>query len=454
MAAAFDNSSRSWWSMAKAHNDGAPEYHSEKPKPKSKSLHSLFGRKSKKHCPTLAIEDPPLPIQPVPSEYAQSFNNRPLSKSVSSTRSRNDSLEPRTPSDFHHNHNIARHSLLTLSDTDPFASGRSVGIASPQLPSDPTRLSAYSNTSSTEQHQRKNVESVPFQRASYASSSYSQNHAPESPVPLSPVPPIANGFHGKLLTKRSDTALNGNRARQPSSSISSGTASGISSNMPSRPPTRPRGLTDIGAAQKSGFFVDKQSSASSLTTSSAKSSDSRPPPTRPPSSRRPSNASSGSRVPPVSSPRVVIRQASIQGLSQPAPPPTQRLPAPPAHSHAGNDILEMSSSKLRRERSNSTLGSKISFASVLSTEVLPSPPPVATHIRPRRVSDRSVFKPGVSDIDKTNTVDRKPSFSPLTPPMTLKKALSHQSLIKRGSPFLHSLIVHHPHLTTARPGSE
>ncbi|KAJ3540322.1 hypothetical protein NMY22_g4344 [Coprinellus aureogranulatus] len=299
MASTLDNSSKPWWSM-KANSAPGPEYASEKPKLKSKSLNSLFGRKFKKQSPSLAIPDPPLPMQSIPPEETQSFTSRPPSKSVSSTRSRPDSLEPRTPSDFHHNSH--RHSLLTLSDTDPFASPRNISIvSSPHLPSDPTRLSAYSNASSSgaaEQPYTKNNEGQP--RTSYASSSYShQAGSSESPVPsvLAPTLPPTR----KLLMKRSDGALNGNKGQLPSPQHAaiSGTASGaMGSNVPSsRPLTRPRGLTDNGATQKSGFFVDRlqptiSGSYSTNPVTSEQSSSSRPP-----SSRRPSNASS-TRSPP------------------------------------------------------------------------------------------------------------------------------------------------------------
>ncbi|KAJ2914287.1 hypothetical protein MD484_g6132, partial [Candolleomyces efflorescens] len=211
MAAAFDSSgSRSWWPMARSQSGPATGYIPEKPKAKSKAktLNALFGLKSKKN-PSVAIQDPPLPIQPVPPEHIpQSFANRPPSKSVSSVISRADSLGPRTPSDFQPlDRSNARQSLLTLSDTDPFASSRSIGtVSSPYQPTDPTRLSAYSNTSSNDHIHRKNVDLAFQQRTSYgSSSSQSQNHAngPESPLPLSPALARSPGGSpkGKLLNK-------------------------------------------------------------------------------------------------------------------------------------------------------------------------------------------------------------------------------------------------------------
>ncbi len=62
---------------------------------------------------------------------ARKFNDhRPPSKSISSSRTRVDSIEPRTPVDLPRD----RHSLLTLSDPDPFA-GRPVDCCSSATPS-------------------------------------------------------------------------------------------------------------------------------------------------------------------------------------------------------------------------------------------------------------------------------------------------------------------------------
>ncbi|TEB38969.1 hypothetical protein FA13DRAFT_1724919, partial [Coprinellus micaceus] len=416
MSATLDQPSRPWWSM-KASSTPAPEYVSEKPKLKSKSLNSLFGRKYKKQTPSLAIPDPPLPIQNIPPERTQSFTNRPPSKSVSSTHSRPDSLEPRTPSDVHHNPHY-RHSLLTLSDTDPFASPRNVSIvSSPHLPTDPTRLSAYSNTSSGAGDQSYAKSSHEQPRASFASSSYSQNHAygPESPIPpvLSPALPPTR----KLLHKRSDTALNSNRGQQPSPYISiTGTSGTLGPNAASsRPLTRPRGLTDNGTSQKSGFFP--------------------PSSTRPPSSRRPSNASS-TRSPVMPSPRVVIRQASAQGLSKPAPPPSQRLPLPPQPRTEGGDLVRatiLHPPHFRRLHSDSNASSTVSFASCVDpdafpTDASPNPPIMTSPVRPRRISDQVT-----TDVEKVHSAEQS-SLTPHTPP-TLKKAVSHQSLLKRGPLF-------------------
>lgn len=142
---------------------------------------SAIGFKSKKH-PALAIQDPPFPSRPrgVTNPILDPiYTNRPPSKSVSSTQTRDDSLEPRTPLD---GQRVGRQSLLTLSDVDPFAVR---GVASaPHTPSDPDRLSAYSN-SSIPDFISKNVDLSVYNRVSYASSSSHSNAHGSEPSPLS-----------------------------------------------------------------------------------------------------------------------------------------------------------------------------------------------------------------------------------------------------------------------------
>jgi hypothetical protein len=159
---------------------------------KLNSFASAIGLKSKKQSPSLAIEDPPATLIPYVSNLAStptspaSSANRPPSKSVSSSRSRVDSIEPRTPVDFQRD---PRHSLLTLSDTDPFAGRPMIAVPVPQLPhfpSDPNRLSASPNPSVTEFVQKK-ADVPTFNRVSYASSSSNSNHHTLD-IPASPIP--------------------------------------------------------------------------------------------------------------------------------------------------------------------------------------------------------------------------------------------------------------------------
>jgi hypothetical protein len=90
---------------------------------------------------------------------------RAPSNSVSSSRSRADSIEPNTPKSPKTPEDpaqIRRGSLLTLSDADPFAAR----VVSVHSPTDPNRLSAFSNSSVKD---TKSDESA--NRVSYASSS-------------------------------------------------------------------------------------------------------------------------------------------------------------------------------------------------------------------------------------------------------------------------------------------
>jgi len=202
----MDASPKHWWSKSKGTDSVAP-------KSKQSALGSLFGIKAKKHIPTLQIQEHSLPFQDIPpdSRPSPSYPNRPPSKSVSSTRSRTDSSGPRTPSDLQHQPyqtNAARHSLLTLSDTDPFAAARTVSIlTTTPAPPDPTRLSAYSNSSSNDHAHRSNSDHLTAQRTSYTSSSpsspHNQTHAPESPLSQSPLqsPSSAHDPVSRLLTK-------------------------------------------------------------------------------------------------------------------------------------------------------------------------------------------------------------------------------------------------------------
>ena len=188
--------SKTWWSLSRSPSskDLRQKYEQEgeaQPAKVSKKLNSFvsaIGFKSKKPpAPTLAIQDPPSyadHVSPLPSPNPVSPISPRPSKAASSTRSRVDSLEPRTPNDFIRDR---RMSLLTLSDTDPFA-GRPM-IVPNNLPPDPNRLSAYSNSSVNDLSQKRG-DVPPFNRVSYASSSSNSNyHSPDFP----PVPAIAPG---------------------------------------------------------------------------------------------------------------------------------------------------------------------------------------------------------------------------------------------------------------------
>jgi len=184
MPTTIGEQNRNWWSLPKSpsgrdlRQDYSQEKRMRRPPQTVKtsglnfnSFASAIGFKSKKHHPSLAIQEPPSPLGvPLsnPSSPLSDISRAP-SKTASSTRSRVDSIEPRTPVD-----GVKRGSLLTLSDTDPFA-GRP--IISPHIPTDPNRLSAYSNPSVTELLPNKNDTRI-TDRVSYASST-SNNYGTE-----------------------------------------------------------------------------------------------------------------------------------------------------------------------------------------------------------------------------------------------------------------------------------
>ncbi|EAU92766.2 hypothetical protein CC1G_01811 [Coprinopsis cinerea okayama7 len=421
VAHSAEHPSRSWWSMSSKNQ--TQRYSTEKQKQKSplNTIASALGLKAKK-SPTLTIEDPPLPIQPPPQPSVAplpKFTNRPPSKSVSSTLSRADSAEPRTPSDI--NYNPSRQSLLTLSDTDPFAGRGIVTIASP---TDPTRLSAYSNGSGNDIFHTKQVD-FPHNRTSYASSSsQSQGHGTANDSlhlkrTLSPISPSDSLPTTRIHKKASESNISSaigrtnsytavERATRPPPPLhKSGSSNTLvaPSEKGKRPAMRPRGLTDNVTTQKSGFFVE--------TTASKPAPSPRTPTTKPPPS-----ASK-----PIS-PRVVIRQASLQHLNPPTAPPSQKLPATP-HSPVDDDSYLVPGV--------STGSSTISFASSTSSRDLYPNNPAIPHERPRRISDRSFFLTGgpeASQSERSSAVQ-----PPLSPPAPLKKAVSHQNLRKKGNSF-------------------
>jgi hypothetical protein len=116
-----DSSQRSWWFSPKLNRQGKDTCRSVSNKSHSKQSHSLkfntfaqvLGFKQKK-LESLTIQEPPR-VQPPSPRHAY----RQTSNSVSTLRS---SLEPRTPSDPPKDPLPFRKSLLTLSDSDPFAS--------------------------------------------------------------------------------------------------------------------------------------------------------------------------------------------------------------------------------------------------------------------------------------------------------------------------------------------
>lgn len=426
--------SKSWWPMSRSTSaKDLRQQYADREKPKSSgkfnSFASAIGLKSKKSShPALTIQDPPLPMQNVPPIFPASPSSAKTRPTSSSTRSRVDSLEPRTPAD---SHRPRRQSLLTLSDTDPFA-GRPIVVAA--VPSDPNRLSAYSNSSVSDLAQRKGEAPV-FNRVSYASSSSNSNsHAVEFPPatpPISPqLPPQFRQVQHKLgssslLAARSDHSyrrskgsiglkrpdvLSRQTSLKPSSSTamvpgsSSSIGPGIRASQPEMVPPRPklraRGMTDVGSSQRVGFFVEQPLQPRK-----------QPPPQL-------------TIVPVLPSPRVIVRQPSASRIQTPpaCAPPTQRLPSPPI-SDSVQSPFGMYDSPVAEQHVEFS-SSRISFSSAISltNDMFATPFDDGHNIRP---SDRSLFSHYAFD-ESGNS--QSTSRTVPSSPRTLKKSTSIHSL--------------------------
>ncbi|TFK77334.1 hypothetical protein BDN72DRAFT_953784 [Pluteus cervinus] len=414
--------------MSQRHEPAPKTWWPQKPPKLSKfnSIATAIGFKSKK-LPSLAIEHPPPVI--VTSGLRPTYGNRPPSKSVSSTLSRVDSIGPRTPVDTPRDE-PNRHSLLTLSDTDPFA-GR--GIVTPITPG--SRLSNYSNAS---EPSSKRPDPPPPYRGSYASSSSQPYTSDTSPTVYSPVSPLSDFSHSrKLKSKRSTGSMHKPSSIEaawdslvvpivPLPGVLSKSDSSVTltekfypnkttsliqseSTGAPRPALRPRGMTE-GSIQRSTNFAPPPRS------------DSKVPP-------RPSTSSHAS-------PRVIVRQPSSSRLVQPpCAPPTQQLPAPPTLEPPKDSQSKQSGKRLVRSSAGSS-SSGLSFASsVSSTRELRIPSPTFS---PRRRERPPTTQPyPLSEVPKPPptkplAIVKSTSSSP-HPPRTLKKAVSHQTLGKRSA---------------------
>ncbi|PPQ67124.1 hypothetical protein CVT25_005725 [Psilocybe cyanescens] len=440
---------KQWWSISRSSSSkdlrqkSVQDSQPQRPTPQVKSsgkfnsFASVIGFKSKKPHPSLAIQDPPMTMNsnanvvslPSPSPLSDTTRPTSTSKSTSSTRSRVDSM-PRTPVDSHRDH---RHSLLTLSDSDPFAGRLMIAVPVPHLPSDPNRLSAYSNPSVTDLVQRKG-DPPTFNRISYASSSSnSHNHALDIPSINSPVsskerqefrelrkkrsiPSMQSKQLGQLQTQASLLPTTGSRNRSGSSTTGSDSHSMQMADGPTRPKLRARGMTDTATSHQAGFFVEERSSARKLFQKS------------PSASHGPSSPEfSGPQERPIS-PRVVIRQASSSRLQHPpSAPPTHRLPPPP-RSPSKDSSNRPSSSHSQVE---SPISSSMSFSSAISlTNDMFANPPFAYVDDDKGTSGRSIFSQNTYDELEISMFENEPRTAPSSP-RTLKKALSQQSLSRR-----------------------
>lgn len=412
--------SRGWWqskpnpkeTARRSFPDKRDSQSTKSPGNKFNTLASALGLKSTKRPPALAIEQPPPFLQsPLSPKPPKKYANRPPSKSVSSTRSRTDSIEPRTPPDLYQDPLAQRQSLLTLSDLDPFASR---GIAAPHSPSDPNRLSAYSNNSVPEYVSKKLETRVPTNRTSYASSSSTYTGDTGSSPAMSPVP-SADG-HGKIPHARLPGSLHrkasllagdgslGSAWENMSANGSNLTRTGPShtqkeprlshpdpTTIGQRPQTRPRGMTDVGVSLRQKF-VPRDDAYPKIT----------PP----------------NQVLPTTSPRVVVRQPSASRIvaGPSTAPPAADLPAPPTFADDSDEFASNSSAKFESP-------SDISFASPISWEGRPLSPKE----REKRPWERD-FQP-MSGQD----LPSGPRSSSAQPTRTLKKSLSHQALAKKSS---------------------
>ncbi|KAF9269981.1 hypothetical protein L218DRAFT_1071482 [Marasmius fiardii PR-910] len=427
-----DSSPRAWWSLPKSTSN--PSFHPDKSSPRDPTLNksdslkfstiaSAIGfTKSRKH-PSLTIQNPPAILtarthpSPLFSPQSPPFHpSRPPSKSVSSTKSRVDSLEPRTPSDSRDS-GSHRHSLLTLSDIDPFAA-RNISLASP---SDPNRLSAYSASSIPDYHihPNKSDPQPPIDRRSYASSSSRShsNHIEDTSLPngrswvselpnYRPAKRKETGDFGSsdenltledpvwdqlfdpamdnLIKSSSSTTLTDyNRLSHPDPAH-------LNSRM-TRPPMRVRGMTVGTVAQRSKFLQDEKESKPSPKVNVPPTSFNHRDPISP------------------ASPRVIVRQPSIQRMGLPSTaPPNQKLPPPPPVS---SDLPE-------DQRPGSQRAETDSVSSVFSS-LSRNTGMHNQHYIPR------------SKIRERNSVPFQPSeerADSSTAPLSLKKAVSQQSL--------------------------
>ncbi|KAJ7492422.1 hypothetical protein FB451DRAFT_531920 [Mycena latifolia] len=402
-----DQPQRSWWQKSPADK---PHSHSKQSGIKFNTLASAMGFKPKKaHPPALTIQDPPYspprvhlvprsePSQRRPYTAPSVGMGRPPSNSVSSSRSRVDSLEPSTPKTPDDPAKARRGSLLTLSDADPFAAR----IVSLHSPSDPNRLSAFSNSSVTD---TKSNESV--SRVSYASSSSHSFRLGGDLSPLSIVSPAseAGSSYMRLSNKMSGHSL---RRKEVSGdtwlSSLGGEPNRFSQPDPPpkpRPAMRARGMTDGGIERtrflRSDSFVAKAVTSPKSSTSSYHSA---------------------------SSPKLPSRQAS---LSHPTPPPNNELPAPPRS--GGDPVLGVNSA-------GSTSSTSLTFSAEFA--------PIA---HSPRVRAKASFEPPPKPMESS----WEPDVPPKSTPRTLRKSISHQSLTKRGQASPSTSTVPTPEPTTMK----
>ncbi|KAG6817744.1 hypothetical protein H0H87_004535 [Tephrocybe sp. NHM501043] len=426
MSSAYPSDPPRWWSLGPkqpVRQQGLQRQYSTDKSSRSGGLNSLavaLGFKSKKH-PLLAIQDPVYPSsRPSIPTIVTKAANRPPSKSVSSTRSRVDSFGPPTPQDPRKD---IRHSLLTISDTDPFAV-RAI-VSAPHTPSDPNRLSVYSNASSPD-FMSKSAEPI-LHRASYGSSS-SQSNAHGSD--LSPLTPTSPDLQKKLKSKKSVGSLHRKQSlmagdqslgsawesissQATKSAMAKATSPSASTpdknrfsqpeaNPTPRPPMRARGMTDSRAGHQPYINAHKSTTA----------------------------PTSSSHTPRGPSPRVIIRQPSASRIGLPtSAPPTQGLPPPPVVEcrNEQDDDFELVPPVVSTCSASS---STVSFASSTSSRKdIMFNQSYSPRKKPKPLLSRSSSAGAASVLDTSHT-----GLVASAPPHTLKKAMSHQSFGRRPPP--------------------
>ena len=160
--------------------------------------------------------------------------------------------------------------------------------------------------------------------------------------------------------------------------------------------TRPRGLTDSRAVQPS-VFLHSNSRNASITNSNP--------------------------LVPTASPHVIVRQPSASRIgSPPSAPPRHELPLPPL---VKDDAKENGPEAVQVPSGSS---SSLSFASSVSLSKEGHSP----RTKGKGSSDQASPSSGKHGTEHPNTFS-KASQSPSITPLPLKKALSHQSLVKCGS---------------------
>ncbi|KAJ7786525.1 hypothetical protein B0H16DRAFT_1681530 [Mycena metata] len=376
---------RSWWQKAPS---PAPDFPSEKPHSHSKqsgikfnNLATAMGFKPKKtHPPPLTLRPTVTPtttllaprIEPHlrrPNTAPSVGIGRPPSNSVSSARSLADSVEPSTPKTPEDLPQTRRGSLLTLSDSDPFAAR----VVSVHSPSDPNRLSAFSNSSANETKSNELAN-----RVSYASSSSQSFRLGGDLSPLSILSPAseAGSPYMRLSNKVSGHSLRRKNGETWLSNLGGAESNRFSQPDPPpkpRPVMRARGMTDAGIEQRTNFLRGDPSIL-----------------------RSPKSSSTGHQA---SSPGLVAREIS---LSRPAPPPSHDLPPPPL---SARDIVQ------GRHSAGTASTSSLTFSSEFS--------PISPRAKGKQQASPKADESG---------------WEPEAPrPRTLKKVISHQSLKRNQS---------------------